>query len=231
MGNRESILSNKNALEKAIDQSSSQKEVLIHLGLSPVGGGNHKALKEAAQRFDLELPRFDRSKQLEGIRSTRLDDEVFCTNSDYNNRAHLKKRLYQSGVKEECAICGLGPEWNNGPLTLQLDHINGIWNDNRKENLRILCPNCHSQTDTFAGRGERTLKRKYFCECGVEILKTSSHCQKCSASKRYDVKYPPYEELKKLVKQIGYSAAGRRLGCTDNAIRAHLRKLEREMSV
>jgi len=52
-----------------------------------------------------------------------------------------------------CAECDNVGEWRGRPLTLQLDHVNGIYNDNRLENLRWLCPNCHSQTETFAGRG------------------------------------------------------------------------------
>ena len=56
---------------------------------------------------------------------------------------------------DECAICGIGPVWCDQPLVLQLDHINGVNNDNRIENLCYLCPNCHSQTPTFAGRNSR----------------------------------------------------------------------------
>ena len=54
-----------------------------------------------------------------------------------------------------CGICGLGPEWNGMVLVLQIDHINGDSTDSRLENLRFLCPNCHSQTETFAGRNCR----------------------------------------------------------------------------
>lgn len=65
----------------------------------------------------------------------------------------LKKRLIEEGLKENCCeCCGLGLMWNGKPITLELDHINGISTDHREENLRLLCPNCHSQTDTFRGR-------------------------------------------------------------------------------
>ena len=71
------------------------------------------------------------------------------------NRTHLKNKLLKSGLlKNECYICGQFPVWNNKPLSLQLDHINGISNDNRIENLRILCPHCHSQTANFAGKNK-----------------------------------------------------------------------------
>ena len=67
--------------------------------------------------------------------------------------SRLKRRLIAEGYLEElCVECGLGPEWNGKQLVLQLDHINGVNTDNRIENLRILCPNCHTQTSTYVGR-------------------------------------------------------------------------------
>jgi len=73
-------------------------------------------------------------------------------------RANLKLRLLKGGLlKRECAICGI-KDWMNKPLAFDLDHINEINDDNRLENLRILCPNCHSQTETHAGKN-RTFKK------------------------------------------------------------------------
>ncbi len=69
------------------------------------------------------------------------------------NRTHLKSRLIKEGLKgESCEICGLG-EWLGRPLGLELHHVNGRGNDNRLENLQLLCGNCHSQTDNWGGRG------------------------------------------------------------------------------
>ena len=83
-------------------------------------------------------------------------EEILIENSSYTNRTRLKIRLLKEHLIEyKCAICGNKGEWNNQPLTLQLDHINGINNDNRIENLRFLCPNCHSQTETYSGRNKR----------------------------------------------------------------------------
>ena len=71
------------------------------------------------------------------------------------NRSHLKQRLVRAGLKENrCEACGLS-EWRGEPLSLALHHVNGDKHDNRLENLQLLCPNCHSQTDTFAGRNRR----------------------------------------------------------------------------
>ena len=68
--------------------------------------------------------------------------------------AKIKNKLFESGLKENrCEECGI-TEWNNRPLVMHLDHINGKSDDHRFENLRILCPNCHSQTETYAGKNK-----------------------------------------------------------------------------
>ncbi len=78
-------------------------------------------------------------------------EEVFAANTP-RGRGHLKQRLLQAGLKDgSCEHCGLA-EWRGEALSLALHHVNGDRLDNRVENLELLCPNCHSQTDTFSGR-------------------------------------------------------------------------------
>lgn len=85
-------------------------------------------------------------------RSASLPDDVFFAAGTYRGRFNTKARLLRDGLKpNRCERCGL-TEWQGKPLTLALHHINGDRLDNRLENLRLLCPNCHSQTDNFAGR-------------------------------------------------------------------------------
>lgn len=85
------------------------------------------------------------------------DEIVFVENSTYP-RHRIKERLKKL-IPFVCSECGQEPEWKGKPLTLQLEHKNGINNDNRKENLCFLCPNCHSQTETYAGRGTKGMRR------------------------------------------------------------------------
>jgi len=74
------------------------------------------------------------------------------------NRTHLKTRLFAEGLKENrCEECGL-TEWLGKPLSMALHHVNGDGRDNRLENLVMLCPNCHSQTENFSGRGRGRLE-------------------------------------------------------------------------
>ena len=81
-------------------------------------------------------------------------DNILVKNSSYTSSHRLKNRLIsEKGWLEKCSICLL-TEWCEGKISFHLDHINGISDDNRLENLRLLCPNCHSQTPTYCGRNK-----------------------------------------------------------------------------
>lgn len=91
----------------------------------------------------------------------------------------LRTKLIREGYKEnKCEVCGL-TVWNNKPITCQLHHINGDNTDNRLENLQILCPNCHSQTDNYCGHSGKT-GIVYRCKkCGKVITKGANYCENC----------------------------------------------------
>ena len=78
---------------------------------------------------------------------------VLCKSQDRKSSQSLRRVVLSSNLLDYvCSLCGLGPKWNGKPLTLQLDHISGDPSDSTIENLRFLCPNCHTQTETYTGR-------------------------------------------------------------------------------
>jgi Zn finger protein HypA/HybF involved in hydrogenase expression len=142
--------------KEAIESSSFMSEILEKLGYSRQSGSSAKKVKERALRDDISLDHIltyrQSDKRVHYTYNHSLDD-ILVENSKYTNNSRLKIRLIREKMlKNECYECGLPPFWNGKKLTLQLDHINGNNTDNRLSNLRLLCPNCHSQTETFGSK-------------------------------------------------------------------------------
>lgn len=144
-------------LKTKVAQSTSIPDVLLHLGLRKAGG-NYKNIKYHIDKNNIDISHFNSKlnslKNIEVYNNKRQYsiDLVLCENSKVS-RNYLKKILHKyKFLNYICSECEQVPNWNNKPLVLQIDHINGIYNDNRLSNLRWLCPNCHSQTNTFAGK-------------------------------------------------------------------------------
>lgn len=149
--------------------------------------------------------------------------EILVVNSKYS-RFWLKPRLIKEGLlKDCCAICGI-TEWLGQKLSLHLDHKNGKKWDNRIENLRLLCPNCHSQTSTYCGRNKPRAAPK-FCACGKKILRTSERCRSCAGyNQKTKADWPSTDRLKKMVKRGGVALAAGQLGVSETAVRDRLRR-------
>ncbi len=131
-----------------LTESSSFWDFCKKLGYTNKSGTTYDIVRKELDARGIKLPIFNR-----GGKSTKKKtySEIFCEHSSYD-RKDLKKRILKENILNyECLNCGIS-EWLGQPISLQIDHINGINNDNRIENLRFLCPNCHSQTDTWGNK-------------------------------------------------------------------------------
>ena len=165
-------------LQKILNESSSYKEALRKLEMCD-HGNNYKTLKKVISEYNLDLSKISENRRklnkklLMNLnkKHTAILDEILVENSTYTNGYNLKNKLFEANLKEKvCECCGLS-EWLGKPIALQLHHRNGVHNDNRIENLEIICPNCHAFTDTFAGKNINHSKQKKK-EKKIKVAKT-----------------------------------------------------------
>lgn len=219
----------KEQLEQIVQESKSYREVITKLGYSTPNGNNHKTLKSRLQKYNISTDHFS-------FESTHLvertEENVFCKNSTATQATLRRWFIKGNYVPYQCDCCGI-TEWQEKPLVLQLDHINGDNHDNRLENLHWLCPNCHSQTDTFCGKQLQkkhmtkqgiTIKtevKKYCVDCGKEISAAAERCPECAAKASRIVERPSAEELKQLLLSYNgnFVQVSKIFNVTDNTIR------------
>lgn len=234
-------------IQRAVENASCIKEAIKYIGLR-AAGGNYKIFHKYVEKYNIDISHFSENVKnnignWSSKNKTNLCD-VLVENSDFN-RTHLKDRLYEEGLKErrcEMPGCGQGEVWLGKKISLILDHINGVHNDNRIENLRIVCPNCNATLPTHAGKNNKIEKKKNKCvDCECEIYRNSTRCKDCSNKhKGYNspkkitpklnrkiTQRPPYVQLQQEISELGYSGTGRKYGVSDNAIRKWIKNYEK----
>lgn len=238
---------------QAIKSSFSVREAVSKLDLAHAGG-SYKFFWKRAKELNADTSHFRGKGWLKGRKhnfSKKIPlSEILIENSLYTSTNHLKKRLIKEGILiNKCSKCQLTGIWNGEPIVLQMDHINGVCDDHRIENLRLLCPNCHSQTSTYCSskRGESKIRKDkkpdlrrsspiiYLCESCNQPRKSKRHkyCLDCYRLKRaklqtkYNrekINWPSVEQLQQELQTKSYCQLGRELGVSDNAIRKYIKR-------
>lgn len=184
-------------LRESIKNSLSIAAALKKMNIN-ITASNYKTFHNNVKKYNIDISHFLGQAHLKNKEHITVKyiplNKILIENSSYKTISQLKIRLVRKNLLEyKCAECKLD-SWNNKSISLQLDHINGISNDHRIENLRFLCPNCHSQTETFAGRNARKAEiisgkpNCDYCKCGNEKRKESKVCRICSGKERTKTK-------------------------------------------
>lgn len=209
----------KESIEPIVITSKSFKEVLEKMFLR-AAGGNYQIIKNYIKKYGIDITHFETASERmlkKGKQKivTPLS-EVMVEHSKYG-RTELKRRLYKEGLKKrECELCGQGELWKGKKMSLILDHINGVYNDNRMINLRIVCPNCNATLDTHCGKHNRKKEK---------IIKIKTQQKPKIITRKF--KRPSLQQLQNEVAAFGYSGTGRKYGVSDNSIRKWIKSYEK----
>lgn len=217
----------KKEIEAYVKKSFTIADVCRLCGWQP-RGDNYKIIKRYIKEYDIDISHFTGKRTNIGNRLNKHNEKnayFYLHKNSYIQTNTLKRKIFEEGIKDyKCELCGIS-EWNGKKINLQLHHINGDNTDNSIENLQILCPNCHSQTDNFCGKNHSKTKEIKCCEkCGT-ILKDyrSRLCPKCANIERHlqqrKVERPTKDDLFKMIKTESFESIGRKYNVCGKTIK------------
>lgn len=204
-------------LMQIVASSCAYHEVLAKLGVPRQQGAYYRSLHKRLSSDNISTEHFTMGKTQREKISIESSDSHFVEDSILYGSTLRKSILKFELVEYVCAVCKQEPIWQDSLLTLQLDHINGIKNDNRLANLRFLCPNCHTQTDTY---GSKNKTRYYYPD-----HRDKPKVEKLPYVHPTKIEWPSKEELEKLIWSGPRSELALELGVSDVAIAKRCRKL------
>ncbi len=223
----------KEKVEELVINSETISEVLTKMDYAKSSDA-YKVFIKLAKNNNIDISKLLIRKKLLTPRGKRLLSDVAVENSTYD-RQSMKDRLIKTGLKkEECEECGQGRLWRGREMHLILDHINGVNNDNRLENLRLLCPNCNATLDTHGGKKLRKYKTCEECTGQYHGINDKFCTMKCSSKyiarinkRARKAERPKFEDLMLEIEETSFSAVGRKYGVSDNAIRKWIKNYQK----
>lgn len=223
----------KEELQLAINNSKSVKEVLEYFDIGSIKSSYHyREFKRLVQLHSLDVSHLN-GYNGSSFGTTKRDIQCYLNNDFPITSSKLKARLLKEEIMMPiCSECKL-TTWNNKPIPLELDHINGDSFNNNLTNLRLLCPNCHAQTETYCGKNmkPKTPKVEVCPTCENEYTGRKQYCSltcipldKRTGPKKCDL---TNDEVLKVLRENGnnYSKTGKLLGISDNAVRKRVKNL------
>lgn len=233
----------KSKLTNIVENANSLAEILRALGYKHhLNSGLYTPLKKRLKLENINFSHIqlgfssNKNRTFERVTKSQLLEDLKARKRLPNSR---KKKIIKFNIvpHQNCAECGQGRLWNKKELILQIDHIDGDPLNNNPENLRFLCPNCHSQTETFCIQNikhspetptqdarKKQAKNEYFCSCGMKKSKKGKRCRKCAMkivnekTRKFEISK---EDMIKLVceDKVPFTTLGNQFGVSDNAIR------------
>lgn len=205
-------------IKNAVKESINFTEVLEKIRI-PRQGNNSKTLRNILDTNNIDYSHFTGRAR---TYATSYVEACEYLNTDKKIKpSKLKNKLIKENILEnKCDVCGL-TNWLDKPIVLQLHHIDGNPNNNSLENLQLLCPNCHSQTDNYCGSAN-TEQIKYYCkDCGTEITKTATYCSVCARKHSRKVENRPEKDqlIQDYIELKSFVQIGNKYNVSDNTIR------------